>query len=117
LLVATPGHFLAETTGVVPITETIFRPFNLILVGLVIAVMSLLAWMPGPATGGAKVFAWLLILWPTLITQIAMLAVGGHVADAIKHSPFQATMEWVPVAAYFVLVGYGLATVIGKQLE
>lgn len=84
---------------------------------LVIAVMSLLAWMPGPATGGAKVFAWLLILWPTLITQIAMLAVGGHVADAIKHSPFQATMEWVPVAAYFVLVGYGLATVIGKQLE
>lgn len=84
---------------------------------LVIAVMSLLAWMPGPATGGAKVFAWLMILWPTLIAQVAMLAVAGHVGDAIKHSPFEATMAWAPVAAYFVLIGYGLATVIGKQLE
>jgi hypothetical protein len=26
-------------------------------------------------------------------------------------------MEWAPAAAYFVLVGYGLATVFGKQLE
>jgi hypothetical protein len=84
---------------------------------LVIAVMSLLAWMPGPATGGAKVFAWLLILWPTLITQIATLAVDGHIGDAVKASPFAATMAWAPAAAYFVLIGYGLATVIGKQLE
>jgi hypothetical protein len=84
---------------------------------LVIAVMSLLAWMPGPATGGAKVFAWLMILWPTVISQIAVLAVRGHIGDAIKASPFEATMEWAPTAAYFVLVGYGLATVIGKQLE
>ena len=84
---------------------------------LVIAVMSLLAWMPGPATGGAKVFAWLLILWPTLITQVATLVVAGHIGDAVKASPFGATMSWAPAAAYFVLVGYGLATVIGKQLE
>jgi hypothetical protein len=84
---------------------------------IVIAVMSLLAWMPGPATGGGKVFAWLLILWPTLIMQIAELAVDGHIGDAVKASPFAATMAWVPVAAYFVLSGYGLATVIGKQLE
>lgn len=84
---------------------------------LVIAVMSLLAWMPGPATGGAKVFAWLVILWPTLVTQIATLVVAGHIGDAVKANPYAATMEWAPAAAYFVLIGYGLATVIGKQLE
>lgn len=84
---------------------------------VVIAIMSLLAWMPGPATGGAKVFAWLLILWPTLITQLVMLLVQGHIGDVVKDSPFRATMEWAPTAAYFVLVGYGLATVFGKQLE
>jgi hypothetical protein len=84
---------------------------------IVIAVMSLLAWMPGPATGGAKVFAWLMILWPTLITQIATLVAAGHIGDRVKESPFLATMAWAPAAAYFVLIGYGLATVIGKQLE
>jgi len=84
---------------------------------IVIAIMSLLVWMPGPATGGAKVFAWLLILWPTLITQVVMLLVMGHIGDVIKDSPFRATMIWAPAAAYFVLVGYGLATVFGKQLE
>jgi hypothetical protein len=84
---------------------------------VVIAVMSLLAWMPGPATGGGKAFAWLLILWPTLITQLVMLLVQGHIGDVVKESPFSATMAWAPAAAYFVLVGYGLATVFGKQLE
>jgi hypothetical protein len=84
---------------------------------IVIAVMSLLAWMPGPATGGAKVFAWLLILWPTLISQIALLLVQGHLGDVVKESPFRATMSWAPAAAYMALVGYGLATTFGKQLE
>ena len=84
---------------------------------IVIAIMSLLVWMPGPATGGAKVFAWLLILWPTLLTQVVMLLVMGHLGDVIKDSPFRATMIWAPAAAYFVLVSYGLATVFGKQLE
>ena len=84
---------------------------------LVIVVMSLLAWMPGPATGGATVFAWLIILWSTLVFQIGALVVDGHIGDAVKASPFGATMAWVPTAAYCVLIGYGLATVIGKQLE
>jgi hypothetical protein len=84
---------------------------------LVIAVISLLAWMPGPATGGAKVFAWLVILWLTLVLHVGALVIEGHIGDSVKASPFGATMAWVPTAAYFVLIGYGLATVIGKQLE
>ncbi len=84
---------------------------------IVIAVMSLLAWMPGPATGGGKAFAWLLILWPTLITQVVMLVIAGHIGDSVKENPYEATMAWAPLAAYIVLVGYGLASVFGKQLE
>lgn len=35
LLVATPGHFLEAEIGVIPVGETIFAPFNLILVAVV----------------------------------------------------------------------------------
>ncbi|MEW5701615.1 MAG: TIGR00366 family protein [Candidatus Zixiibacteriota bacterium] len=35
LLVATPGHFLEKEIGLIPMGETVFAPFNLILVGIV----------------------------------------------------------------------------------
>jgi short-chain fatty acids transporter len=35
LLVATPGHFLESQTGIIPMGETVFAPFNLILVAIV----------------------------------------------------------------------------------
>jgi len=35
LLVATPGHFLEKDIGLIPVGETIFSPFNLILVAAV----------------------------------------------------------------------------------
>lgn len=39
LLIATPGHFLEESIGVVPISSTLFTPFNLaIVIALFIAV-------------------------------------------------------------------------------
>ncbi|HUU47059.1 MAG TPA: TIGR00366 family protein, partial [Acidobacteriota bacterium] len=37
LLVATPGHFLEAQIGVIPMAETIFAPFNLILVTIIFA--------------------------------------------------------------------------------
>jgi short-chain fatty acids transporter len=54
LLVATPGHFLAESTGIVPITETIFRPFNVGLVMVVVAAMTLLAVAMHPPAEAAR---------------------------------------------------------------
>ncbi len=36
LLVATPGHFMEKQLGVIPITQTIFNPFNLIVVAIVV---------------------------------------------------------------------------------
>jgi short-chain fatty acids transporter len=49
LLVATPGHFLVDTTGIVPITETILSPFNVGLVAIVFAVMLAVAVAMHPA--------------------------------------------------------------------
>ena len=54
LLVATPGHFLAETIGLVPITETILRPFNLLLVGCVVLALTVVAVLMHPAPAATR---------------------------------------------------------------
>jgi hypothetical protein len=92
-------------------------------VGLIfIVVMSLLAWLPAPVTGAAKLWAWLLILW-AFITHVTLLVVSGHVGDVVASAPNATVIAWVAGegvvlgSAYLVLVGYGLASVVGKQLE
>ena len=105
----------------------------LILAQIAIVVLSLLGWMPSPASGGAKLFAWLLILSPVAI-MVGYLVVTGLIS-MLPDAP-GIGIAWVygsvgslgekgagmPLgfgfgAAYAVLVGYGLATVIGKKLE
>lgn len=54
LLVATPGHFLAEATGVVPITDTILRPFNLVLLAVVFVIMAAMAVAMHPPAARVK---------------------------------------------------------------
>jgi hypothetical protein len=90
---------------------------------ITVVVMSLLAWLSPSVTGGAKLWAWLLILW-ALFVHVAVLLLAGHVVDAVTGAPNATIVSWVaggsPVAigsAYLVLVGYGLASVVGKQLE
>jgi short-chain fatty acids transporter len=50
LLMASPGHFLEKTTGLVPLSATTFHPFNLGLVVVVAVVMLMLvpAFHPAP---------------------------------------------------------------------
>jgi len=48
LLVATPGHFLEKSLGVLPINTTLFSPFNLGLTVTVVAGLTLLAWALHP---------------------------------------------------------------------
>lgn len=43
LLVATPGHFAEEYFGVIPMSQTVFSPFNLILVAVTIIAWTLTA--------------------------------------------------------------------------
>jgi hypothetical protein len=94
----------------------------LLLALVVIVVISLLAWLPSPATGGAKVWAWLLILWALIIHMVLLLVAGG-VGGVIAAKPNEALVSWIagggPAlgSAYLVIIGYGLATVLGKQLE
>ncbi len=40
LLVATPGHFMESTIGLIPVRDTLFAPFNLILVAIVVVVFA-----------------------------------------------------------------------------
>jgi hypothetical protein len=89
---------------------------------ITVVVMSLLAWLPAPVTGGAKVWAWLLILW-ALFVHVIHVVLAGHLGAAISGAPNQTILAWVAGgavgigSAYLVIIGYGMASVIGKQLE
>jgi len=48
LLVATPGHFLQDRIGIIPVTQTIFHPFNLGLTVVVVALLTAVAWALHP---------------------------------------------------------------------
>lgn len=90
----------------------------LVVAQLLIVVIALLAWLPAPITGGALLWAWLLILWP-LVLYVTHLALGDLAAlpDQIMKTPNATLIAWAPGPAYLALVGYGLASVVGKQLE
>ena len=86
------------------------------LLPIIYAVVSLLVWLPSPSTGLGKVMAW---LWITLfpLREITAFLINGNIGAQIEASPFKSLMEWAPVSGYLVLLGYGFATVLGKQLE
>jgi short-chain fatty acids transporter len=54
LLVATPGHFLESTIGVIPVSATIFSLFNLVLTAIVVALLAALAWGLHPGADQAR---------------------------------------------------------------
>ncbi|UOO80924.1 TIGR00366 family protein [Uruburuella testudinis] len=39
LVVATPGHFMEQLTGIIPVTETLYSGWNLLLTGLILAAL------------------------------------------------------------------------------
>ncbi len=49
LLVATPGHFMEQEMGILPVTATIFAPFSLTMVALVLIIWTILAVRMHPA--------------------------------------------------------------------
>ncbi|MCL5808229.1 MAG: TIGR00366 family protein [Deltaproteobacteria bacterium] len=54
LLVATPKHFLEKDIGIIPITETIFHPFNLLLALAVLVFMTIIGPLMHPKKGEEK---------------------------------------------------------------
>lgn len=51
LLVATPKHFLEKDMGIIPITETIFHPFNLGLAAIVLIFLTIIGPLMHPKKG------------------------------------------------------------------
>jgi hypothetical protein len=96
-----------------------------ILLPAVLALVSLLAWLPAPGTAGTKVFALLWVFLGAIMLYTALI-VSGDIGRAVERSPYTALVSWVggtggelPIfgSAYLVLSGWGLATVLGKKLE
>jgi len=103
----------------------------LMLAQITLVVLSLLCWLPSPATGAAKPIAWMLILFP-LAMHLATLFLVGDPSN-ISHTPYEGLMSWVAGGgggeggggmgmvsigvAYLAITGYGGATFLGKQLE
>ena len=87
---------------------------------LALVALTLLVWMPGPATAGGVMFAWLIMLVVGLgiavVDVAAKIALDGHAVDVITKTP-AVVVVWVIPTACLAFVGYGLATVLGKQLE
>lgn len=87
---------------------------------VVVVALSLLAWLPSPASGASKAIAWALLLWPALQMGSGIFTDGG--ADPTK-SPFSA-LAWLVGgnglgvgSAFLAISSYGIATILGKQLE
>ena len=58
LLVATPGHFMEKELGIVPVTHTLFHPFNLALVLGTLALMTAVAAAMQRAAGDTPLVDW-----------------------------------------------------------
>jgi len=97
----------AGTAKVAPLLE---------LVHMVLIVLTLLVWLPAPASGGAKLFAWILIFWPAVL-HFQGLLLSDNVAELIKQTPFTSAMVWAMPVAYVAIFGYGLAALLGKRYE
>jgi hypothetical protein len=87
---------------------------------VVLVVLSLLVWMPGPTSAGGTMFAWLMILaigiGVSFVDTAIALALASDPVAALTKMP-SAQLVWIIPTACLAFVGYGLATVVGKQLE
>jgi hypothetical protein len=125
-VLATLALWLVPNGGVLPLVAVVKQVVDaagtakvaplLELVHLVIIVLTLLVWLPAPASGGAKLFAWILIFWPAIVHFQALL-LSDNVAELIKQTPFTSAMAWAMPVAYVAIFGYGVAALLGKRYE
>ena len=87
LLVATPKHFMEKDMGIIPITETIFHPFNLGLAAVVLVLLAVIGPLMHPKKGDE------LEADPKLLEEAAFTAPEKPTGDALtpamrlEHSP------------------------------
>lgn len=88
-----------------------------LLLPLVYAALSLLVWLPAPSGGLGKLLAWLWITIVMAMWLLARLTSLDTLPDEITTAPYHALLGWLPTTAFGVLLAYGFATILGKQLE
>ena len=81
-----------------------------------LAALALLCWLPAPSTGGAKIIAWMIIVTGVVLSYGTLL-VMGHIGEVVKRDFNGALFGGWVIAAWLAFIGYGLATVLGKNLE
>ena len=86
------------------------------LVLILLVVVCFGVWRRSPSGAGAKFLAWCLILYSIVPHALAVAASEGF-PDGISATPFPMLMEWVSGCAALGLLGYGLASMLGKTLE
>jgi hypothetical protein len=86
------------------------------LMSVLLGLLALIAWLPGPGTAGAKVLAWVILLFPILHHLVDLVLAGG-IGASIKASPFTALLAPLPGVAYLAMATIGVAAIVGKQLE
>ncbi len=86
------------------------------LVPLVLTLLALLVWLPGPGNAGTGVLAWVIILYG-VVAPIALLLLGGNIGPTLKAA--LAPIIYRPVAAsgWLAFAGYGGSMILGKSLE
>ncbi len=91
-------------------------PAILALVPPVLAVISLIVWLPSSSSALGTPLAWIWIVWP-FANSVANLLVAGNIGPTLKAG--LAPIIWLPAAAmaWNALAGYGVATAVGKNLE
>ncbi|CAN5393522.1 hypothetical protein BH11MYX1_BH11MYX1_05590 [soil metagenome] len=88
----------------------------LIVAMVVFVLLHFIVWLPGPSTAGSALFAWVWMLAPLIIFGFTVSEHLDQLAELAKANP-AALIAWVPVSTCIIFIGYGLASVFGKQLE
>jgi hypothetical protein len=88
----------------------------LALLPFFLGVISLIVWIPSPSSAMGTPLAWAWIVLP-IFTSIVALAIAGNIGPTLKANLDE--VIWQPAAAmsWVALTGYGVAVVVGKNLE
>ena len=108
LLVATPGHFMEAEIGLIPVGQTLFAPFNLILVGIVVVLLAIVTPLLHPPAERS------VTVKPEQLEAIRSFtpparpagAEGATLASRLEHSPW---VNWTFGALALAWLGVYLA--------
>ena len=81
------------------------------------AVLALLAWLPSSTSGGATLWAWLIMLWAPALISVLVLAASRFEPAVLLRAPGGTVYMALDLFAVSVLSAYGIATLLGKAHE